>query len=190
MIKLGKKKYFKQFNFFLFIGTLDARKKVDHLIDAFVLYKKSNKNYKKLKIIGAGLEEENLKRQVDRLGLSKDVIFLGRITNQKTKLKYFEQAIALISPGQAGLSVLESLAYGVPFITYKKAITGGEIFNIKNAKNGYLINSINDLVKIMTNITDNKTLLNSLSQNALHYYDNNRNINHLANSFKKIIFKS
>ena len=189
-VNYNKKKYFKQFNFFLFIGTLDARKKVDHLIDAFALYKLGNKNYKKLQIIGSGLEEENLKLQVDRLGLSKDIIFLGRITDQQTKIKYFEHAIAVISPGQAGLSVLESMAYGVPFVTYKEAITGGEIFNIKNAENGYVINSRNDLVKIMKNMTDNKIQLQSLSQNAIHYYDNNRRIDHLANSFKQIIFKN
>jgi glycosyltransferase involved in cell wall biosynthesis len=188
-VNYDKKKYFKKFNYFLFIGTLDARKKVDHLIDAFALYKSANKKYKKLQIIGSGLEEANLKLKVYKRGLSEDIIFLGRITDQQTKLKYFEHAIAVISPGQAGLSVLESMAYGVPFITYKDAITGGEIFNIKNGKNGYLIRSINDLVKIMNNITNNKIQLHRLSQNAINHYVNNRTINHLANSFKQIIFK-
>ena len=186
-VHYDKSKYFKKFTYFLFIGSLDPRKKLDHLIDAYSLYKSKTKNYKKLQIIGSGSEEKNLKSQVEKLGLLNDVIFLGRIINQQMKLTIFENAIALISPGQAGLSVLESMSYGVPYITYKDAITGGEIFNIENKKNGFLIDGKNDLVKLMKELTFDKCLLQQMSNHAIYHYNNNRTMNIQVNTFKEII---
>lgn len=182
-----KNEYNKKFEDFLFIGSLDSRKRINDLIDAYYLYLKESKKYNKLLIIGSGKEEENLKNQVKKLKLSNDVIFLGKIIDKKLKIRYFEKAIAVISPGQAGLSVLESMAYGVPFVTYKNAITGGEIFNIEDGKNGFKVNGKNDLVKIMINMSSNKKMLEKLSKNALNHYNKNRRIEDMVNSFRKII---
>jgi glycosyltransferase involved in cell wall biosynthesis len=186
-VHYDKNKYSKKFIFYLFIGSLNPRKKLDHLIDAYSVYKSETKDYKKLQIIGSGSEEKKLKIQVKKLGLLNDVIFLGRIIDEQIKLTVFEQAIALISPGQAGLSVLESMAYGVPYITYKDAITGGEIFNIENKKNGFLIDGKNDLVNLMKKLTFDKGLLQQMSDNAIYHYNINRSIENTANTFKEII---
>jgi glycosyltransferase involved in cell wall biosynthesis len=189
-VLFDKKKYSKKFENFLFIGSLHARKKVNDLIDAYALYKSETVEYKKLQIIGSGAEEENLKHQVYRLGLSNDIIFLGKILDEQIKVKFFEKAIAVICPGQAGLSVLESMAYGVPYVTYENAVTGGEAFNIEDGINGFIVKTKEDLVKIMLKMSADKEMLQRLSENALLHYNNNRKIEDMANSFKNIILKS
>jgi glycosyltransferase involved in cell wall biosynthesis len=81
------------------------------------------------------------------------------------------KAIACISPGQAGLSVLSSMAYGVPFITQKDAITGGEIFNIKNGENGILYEgAVEQLSELLLDLSTDKEKVQKLSHNAQNYY--------------------
>ena len=55
-------------------------------------------------------------------------------------LKFYNRAIMSISLNQAGLSVLNSFAHGVPFVTMNNAASGGEKFNIVNNYNGIFLN--------------------------------------------------
>jgi len=104
----------------------------------------------------------------------------------KDLICYFEKAIASISPGQAGLSVLESFSYGVPFITSYDAITGGEIFNIRHGYNGFLIHNNIELENIMENLsrTRNSRIYH---QNAYKFYQDNRKITDMGNSILNAI---
>jgi len=84
--------------------------------------------------------------------------------------KHFRESYACISPGQAGLSVLTSMGYGTPYITKKDAITGGEIFNIKNNKNGVLYSNSNDLADILKDIEQDSIKYIKMGENAREYY--------------------
>jgi glycosyltransferase involved in cell wall biosynthesis len=72
------------------------------------------------------------------LKIQNRVIFKGKITSNKDLIEFYRNAFVSVSFGQAGLSVLQSLGYGVPFITKKNAISGGEITNIIDKYNGFL----------------------------------------------------
>ena len=105
---------------------------------------------------------------------------LGKIFDEQHLCSYFSRSLACISPGQAGLSVLKSMGYGVPFITKKDAITGGEIFNIKNGENGIIYQKDDELTDIILEIGEHRQKFLNMGKNAKEYYDKFRTPEHMA----------
>ena len=136
-----------------------------------------------LDIIGDGEEKERLKELSIKLGIEENINFLGRIYSPEEKQVYFKKAIASISPKQAGLSVLESFSYGVPFIAYENAISGGEHLNIKNGFNGFLLHSQKELANILKQLYRDRALSKKLGNNAYEYYRSKRQMKHMVNTF-------
>ena len=72
------------------------------------------------------------------------------------------------------------MGYGVPFVTKRDAITGGEIFHIHNGEDGYLYDSDDQLTMIMKDAIDNPQKYVDMGIKAKIYYENNASINHMA----------
>lgn len=168
----------------LFIGTLNKRKGLDELLLSFKEVVRSIQNTNlKLNIIGEGEEAKGLKQLTFDLNIENQVNFLGRISSNTEKEIYFKKAYACISPKQAGLSVLESFSYGVPFIAYKNAISGGEHLNIQNDYNGYLVDNQIELSEALHKIVLDKENTKRLGANAYKYYKTERQMSHMVDSF-------
>lgn len=164
----------------LFIGTLYKQKGIQLLLDAYL---KLNKNYDLplLNVIGNGPDFNDIQEWITNNNMSHKICLCGAIYNIEEKSKYFAKALACISPNQAGLSVLESMGYGVPFVTSKDAITGGEIFNVHHQKDGIIMNNHSELVDIIKDITLNKDKYFKMGENAQLFYNNNRTPDIMAN---------
>ena len=171
-------------NSFLFIGTLNKRKGLDDLIFSFsnIIFFYPDANLQ-LNIIGDGPEKKNLIKLVDKLKIKNYVTFTGKISSSNEKYIYFKRAIACVSPRQAGLSVLESFSYGVPFIAYRNAISGGEHLNIENGFNGYLLNSNKELTESLIKLFESPKLAKKLGSNAFEYYKSKRQMKHMVDVF-------
>lgn len=171
---------------FLFIGSLNKRKGLGELLFSFkeVIRCTQNSNLK-LEIIGEGEEDESLKQLAFDLNIENQVSFLGNISSRSEKEIYFKKAYACISPKQAGLSVLESFSYGVPFISYKGAISGGEHLNIINGYNGFLVDNKEELTHKLIELLENTELAKKLGHNAYNYYKEKRQMKHMVNFFHK-----
>ena len=108
---------------------------------------------------------------------------------EKILRKFYNKAIMSISLNQAGLSVLNSLGYGVPFITMKNSVTGGERFNIKDKYNGLLLNKTSDLIKVFRKSDENKSYFVKMGKNAYKSYIKNASYqNMILNIYSAIIF--
>ena len=131
---------------FIFVGSLVKRKNIDLLISSwkYLIGKKEIKPTLKLRIIGNGSELENLKQLVKRNNLNDSVIFMGDITDENELKKYYSKSFASCCLGQSGLSIVQSLLFGVPFICMKDCHSGGEKENIINGKTGFLCESLNE----------------------------------------------
>lgn len=155
----------------LFVGSFDARKQNLILIEAFSEVLSEIESSINLVFIGGGQEEQLLKAHVKKLGLTGRVEFIGSVNDTNQLVEYYKRALVSVSFGQAGLSVLQALAYGVPFLTKKNAITGGEKNNIKHGVNGILCED--SLCSLKTSILDfckNKMLTREMGKAAYDYY--------------------
>ena len=114
--------------------------------------------------------------------------FHGKITDIGVLSKFYFDAICSVSFGQAGLSVLQSLGFGVPFVTKKNAITGGEINNIINNYNGFLCeDSVESLSSKLVFLSNNIEHSMKMGENAFNYYSENCTIEKMSNGFKLAI---
>lgn len=171
----------------LFIGSLYKQKKIDILLDAYWTAYQKNKNIPNLILIGDGTEKEPIQQWVLEHGLSEKIRLTGGIYKDEELVPYFEKAILCISPDQAGLSVLKSMGYGVPYVTHRDAITGGEIFNIRNGENGILMDDFNELESIILEATADADKFIQMGDNAEKYYYENRTVEAMVDGFMQAI---
>lgn len=174
-------------NTILFIGTLYKQKQIYKLLNSYFLAYNKNKNIPILDIIGDGDEYENIKSWISGNNLQEKIFLRGKIFDENILCRHFSSAIACISPGQAGLSVLKSMGYGVPYITKSNAITGGEIFNIENGINGLLYDYDEQLEGIMLDITLNKSKYIEMGNKAKRFYDSYRKPSDMVSGMVKAI---
>jgi glycosyltransferase involved in cell wall biosynthesis len=168
-------------NSFLFVGTLYAEKGLAALLRAYQQAAMSEPDMPVLYIIGDGPEKGNIEKLIRELGLAGKVFLKGAIYDMEALKPYYETALACVSPNQAGLSVLTSMGHGVPFVTEKNAITGGEIFNLRHMATGFIYEGgAGALAKTLSWIVNNKLATNDIGRNARDFYVNNRTPEHMA----------
>jgi len=171
-------------NRIIFVGSLDERKQNDITIKAFKnIIDKIPKNIK-FTIIGDGKQRKNLENLVNELDMKSRISFEGKITDPEKLKEYYEEAIVSVSFGQAGLSVLQALGFGVPFLTKENAISGGEKSNIKHDLNSIFCEDSqgsleNHLVKLCNDID----FARELGKNAYEYYSEYCTIENMAQGF-------
>ncbi len=172
----------------IFVGSLDKRKQLDVLINAFANIKNSIPKHINLRIVGGGELRQNLEKLVNSLKLDDRVFFLGKITNPKELRDIYKTAIASVSYGQAGLSVLQSFGFGVPFVTKINAISGGEKTNIMHGENGFFCeDNITSLEQILIKMSNNIERSRKLGEFAFEYYTNFCTIENMSKNIAKAI---
>lgn len=154
---------------FLFIGSLNKRKGIDELVMSFNEAAQSNKDLK-LVIVGGGPEKNRVQQMIRDYALEDNVRMLGPIYDAELKADLFKKAFCVISPQQAGLSVVEAFSYGVPFVTSLKAITGGESLSIIGEENGVLFDDPSELSDIILSFCDGRRSSARLGRRAYSLY--------------------
>lgn len=169
-------------NRILFVGTLYKEKKIFELINAFIEAKNKSKaeSFLVLNIIGDGEEYGNIKDLIQKQELSGTISLHGSIYNEEELVKYFSQSLLCISPDQAGLSVLKSMGYGVPYVTRTDATTGGERLNIIDQENGLLYKTQDELVSIIEDAFKNPYKYLIMGKKAQEYYLTKATPQHMA----------
>lgn len=173
---------------FLNVGSLNARKQNDVTIRAFANIIRDRDDNLRLTLIGEGEQRETLTKLVQSLGMEDRVDLLGPINDPAALNRYYCEAIASVSFGQAGLAVLQSMAFGVPFVTKKNAVSGGEISNITSGENGILCEDDPDsLEKAMRQLIDDPQAARQMGQAAFEHYSTNATLENMVASFVKAI---
>ncbi|WP_066191549.1 MULTISPECIES: glycosyltransferase [Gracilibacillus] len=116
------------------VGRLASEKNLNHMLEALVLVKKEIPDVT-LELYGKGKEEKKLRQLAIKLGLQKNVQFNGYQDNLTT---LYTTAELFLFTGQAEgftMSVLESLSYGCPVVSYNVRYGVDEM--IQNDHNGF-----------------------------------------------------
>ena len=174
-------------NTILFIGTLYLEKGLDILLDSYLNAYRENINISELNIVGGGEQYNDILEWIEKNNLVEKIHLLGPIYDENTKADIFSKSIACISPLQAGLSVLESMGYGVPYITMEDAITGGEAFNIQNNENGLRLDNVDEFKNVILDISKDKEKYIQLGLNAYNHYWENRKPEDMAKGISDAI---
>ena len=153
-----REKYHLPENYILHVGRIDLKKKLTLLVEAYALAKK---------IYGSGFtdslvlvgevyqksQDQSLLPTIERLGLSKEVIFTGGVPDVDLPSIYTGANVtvsASIHEG-FGLSAVESLACGTPLIAYRagalQEIVGDAALLLDTLDNESIANALIQVIK-------------------------------------------
>ena len=175
-----------QKNSILFIGTLYREKGIQNLLDAYKRLR-GKCALPLLNIVGKGPDYDFVKQWIEANGMSDLIHLPGAVYDITEKAEYFARAYACVSPLQAGLTVQESMGYGVPFVTVKNAITGGEIFDIKNGENGVLMDDVSELDSVIEDIAKHPEKFVELGRQAQIFYNEHSKPSDMAEGLWKAV---
>jgi len=159
----------------LFVGRLQARKRVDHLIRASAEMEPAPR----LIIVGDGPQRASLE------SLAKDVYpsteFIGSKHGAELK-PYFAEADLFVLPGTGGLAVQEAMSHGLPVIVAKGDGTQDDL--VRSA-NGWQIapDDYSVLVSAMKNALSDITRLRRMGAESFQIVSQEINIQKMADVF-------
>ena len=124
-IEQVKEKFGIQGDYFLYLGTLEPRKNIPAIIEAYrILKAQSETHILKLVIAGKkGWDYEAIFELVEKYDLTEDVIFTGYISEEE-KCELLKGAMCFLFPSLYegfGLPPLEAMACGTPVIVSDRA---------------------------------------------------------------------
>jgi glycosyltransferase involved in cell wall biosynthesis len=132
-----------------YIGSLSlASHSVDLLVEAFVIIHHEMPDTRLL-LVGGGEDYEFLQKLVDEKGITKSVLFVGRVSPDQV-VNYYHLADVSVDPvidndaarGRSPLKLFESWACGVPFVT---ADVGDRKMLAGEPSAAIMVNSCNEL---------------------------------------------
>ncbi|MBI1863721.1 glycosyltransferase [Candidatus Woesebacteria bacterium] len=167
--KLYKKVPKTKYPSFSYVGRLQHYKNIDIALKAFAKVVKIHKDAE-FAIVGEGEQGQYLKNITHNLGLSENVFFLGKVSEEE-KARVFGRTWASIQPSSFegwGITVIEANAAGTPVIASK---VNGLKDSVVDGITGLLVpeKDIKALAYAMNSIIEDKSLRNYLSKEALKW---------------------
>lgn len=109
------------------VARLTPAKKPGLLLDAFLLALQSLPADTRLVFVGDGQLRAELTAQSEHARVEDRVVFAGHRSTLEGLRAVYAHAVASVSPGYAGLSLIQSLGFGVPMIIARDADHAPEI---------------------------------------------------------------
>jgi glycosyltransferase involved in cell wall biosynthesis len=172
----------------LFLGSFNPRKENDVLIAAFDEACAYIPSEIKLVLVGDGPAKASAQAQAAQTANSSRIEFYPGTHDDEMIRAFYARALASISFGQAGLSVLQSFGHGVPFITKEGAISGGESENIVSGSTGLIsAPTQKGLREVLIALCNDPEKVEILGQRALEYYKKSCSAQAMAAGFAEAI---
>lgn len=152
----------------IYVGRLTKNKKPMLLMRSFLLALDRLPKNVRLIFVGEGDQQSNLeqyfrqrasKTSLKNVGPER-VRFLGHISEYDVLKQLYASSLVSVSPGYAGLSLIQSLGFGVPVLVSNVEKHSPEIEAIEEGFNGVFFdtNEVQDLSSKIVDIFENKAL--------------------------------
>ncbi len=156
----------------VYLGRLKAYKSIDILITAFRILIDRTPDVS-LFIVGSGEEENHLKRLTHQLGLDKNIIFTGKVSDEE-KIDLLQKAWVMVNPSFMegwGITTIEANACGTPVIG---ADVPGLRDSIQDFKTGYLVahGDSKSFASHMLAIIEDTKLRKEMSEKSIEWAQN------------------
>ncbi|MBA4017510.1 MAG: hypothetical protein C0483_10090 [Pirellula sp.] len=144
-------------NSFIYVGRMIANKKPAVLLKAFAVALPDLPDDCRLYMIGKGPLLDELRALSTSLKIADRVDLPGYVSDEDC-LAYYEKSIASVSPGYVGLSVTQSLGYGIPMIISRDEPHAPEIEAMREDWNSvfFATDDVNSLAAAMVNMCRDK----------------------------------
>lgn len=153
-------------NMLLFVGRINYLKNVDFIVRSLKILKDKGFPFKML-FVGSGEDEEQLHALTEQLGLSKNVIFAGRISEKESLEKIYARADLFLFPSMYdtnSLVQIEAACQGTPTLFLRGAKTAG---TITENVNGFLCAPYEEAyADKIADVLSDKALYEKVSENA------------------------
>jgi glycosyltransferase involved in cell wall biosynthesis len=149
-------------------GRFVAQKGLEHLIKAAALVVRGGHPEVKFALVGDGPLKRKMMLMVEELGLTKNILFIGRLPSLKSIELFLNKATVYVLPSlREGMpwALLEAMACGKP-------VVGSDISGINdvitNGQNGFLVPPMDPeaLANAILQLLNDEKLRRRLSQNA------------------------
>jgi glycosyltransferase involved in cell wall biosynthesis len=184
--------YFLKKPYILMTNRHAWQKRFEYGLSAFSALLAQNRTFS-LVISGTPTEyTDELKVEIERMGLMHKVNFIGLVKEVDIKRLYRNAEIYLYTSPQEdfGMGVIEAMGQGLPVIAWND---GGPIYTIFSGETGYLAknNDIEDFTHGLIKITNDKKMIIKMGKNAIsrvkNAYSWSKHINLLEDSLKSLI---
>ncbi len=155
--------------FILYFGRIETNKGIFDLLTAYIEILKEDSSLQ-LVYVGTGSQIETLKAKIEKAGLSKKVLLLGKVPHDDL-VHIIKLSIAVVTPTRSDfpegrcMAAMESLVMGVPVIAPN---FGPFPYLINHGLNGllYIPDSVQDLKLKISNLLSDNDLYMNLSEGA------------------------
>ena len=163
----------------LFVGRLQARKRVDYLLRACAELKQNIG----LVIVGDGPERDTLQSLAKEV--YADAVFVGSKHGAELK-PYFTEADLFVLPGTGGLAVQEAMSYGLPIIV---AQGDGTQDDLVRKENGWQIppDDFDALVSTMKDALSDVARLRRMGEESYRIVKEEINVEKMVEAFVKAL---
>jgi glycosyltransferase involved in cell wall biosynthesis len=142
----------------LYVGRIQPRKRIEHLIEAFELPRFSAHG---LVIAGPGMPQG----LVERVRQRHNIRYLGAVYDPRQVNELFKLADLFCIPGAVGLGVVQAFYWGLPLIT-EMARHGPEIHFLRDGVNGIMVRGKADLTRALWQLLQDSETRERYSANA------------------------
>ncbi|HEX6270959.1 MAG TPA: glycosyltransferase [Anaerolineales bacterium] len=175
----SRPKTFNRSPHILFVGRLQARKRVDHLVRACALLE----SRPRLVIIGDGPERQALESLAEQVYPNAE--FIGARHGAELK-PYFTEADLFVLPGTGGLAIQEAMSYGLPVVV---AQGDGTQDDLVRKENGWQIppDDLDALASTMKDALSDVVRLRKMGEESYRIVKEEINIQKMVENFVKAL---
>jgi len=166
------------------VGRLETQKGLDLLLDAVPHFVKNYPNARFL-VVGGGSQEQNLRDQVARLGISDNVVITGWRSDAVDLIQLFDCFVSTSNFEGLPMVLLEAMAQSKPIVA---CAVGGIPEVIIDGENGYLLKTRDPvgLSDLLESIFKDEIRRQKMGDVANDHYRNNYTAECMARKYEKI----